>query len=760
MFPNVPSIPHNQSTPRSSVDLKMTDLSNDTSQPKNFAGTSLSEADQKLATQLTASLAENPYSYEIHRQLCKLLHQGFITHVYPPDSPESHGDPHKYDLLGDLRSARAAMSRQYSVGHDLFTEWIQDESLLARTLEERLQVMELCQKSIEEEYGCTKLWRTYGEWMLYLYNAVSQPDDADGVSSGQEWSEEDKLVGREVFSWSTVLEVWQRAAETTKWRMHDSHLVWDRYMELLLQDLAQTQLPESAARIKLEFERRLHTPHATWEETFQTFSTFISSRAEYNANYEEMMVTTKNQAKDALAAWRVREMREIPLARAAEAGESAKQYNLFLEYLEWSVQPTVKKRAFGGILANALFERAVLYFPTDTYFWQEYAYYVIDESQQGNQVNMSTFGVLERATRHCPWSGSLWSQYLLSSESADRTFTETEEIKHKATSTGLLDQGGMEEVLKVLTAWCSYLRRRAFQPEATDEELDIAEMGIRSSIESLQKLGESKYGESYKGDPCFRLERIYIKYLCESGSWDNARETYKGLVATRGDSHDFWLRYYVFEMIAWGKFIQGEDLGDASSTGRTPPPSYATAVLKQALQRPNLDWPERIAETLLSHCEDYEDVDELQLAVVEVNRANKRIAKRREKEAADTALLAQQQQQADQKAALAKELEDEPVVNGKRKRDPSDEADKIFHKRSKPEDEEQVLNDVQMEDQAKNAESVLKRDRENASIMVKHLPANVSETRIRQFFRDVCRISSRFLSDTNFLLNSAVRSTA
>jgi hypothetical protein len=473
-----------------------------------------------------------------------------------------------------------------------------------------------------------------------------------------------------------------------------------------------------------------------------------------------MMVTTKNQAKDALAAWRVREMREIPLARAAEAGESSKQYNLFLEYLEWSVQPTVKKRAFGGILANALFERAVLYFPTDTYFWQEYAYYVIDESQQGNQVNMSTFGVLERATRHCPWSGSLWSQYLLSSESADRTFTETEEIKHKATSTGLLDQGGMEEVLKVLTAWCSYLRRRAFQPEATDEELDIAEMGIRSSIESLQKLGESKYGESYKGDPCFRLERIYIKYLCESGSWDNARETYKGLVATRGDSHDFWLRYYVFEMIAWGKFIQGEDLGDASSTRRTPPPSYATAVLKQALQRPNLDWPERIAETLLSHCEDYEDVDELQLAVVEVNRANKRIAKRREKEAADTALLAQQQQQADQKAALAKELEDEPVVNGKRKRDPSDEADKIFHKRSKPEDEEQVLNDVQMEDQPKNAESVLKRDRENASIMVKHLPANVSETRIRQFFRDVCRISSRFLSDTNFLLNSAVRSTA
>jgi hypothetical protein len=715
----------------------MTESSNELPEPKDFAGTSLSEADQKVAAELVASLAENPYSYDHHRRLCKLLHQGFMTHVYPPDSPDSNGNPHEYDLLEDLRSARVAMSRQYAVGHDLWAEWIQDESLLASTVDERLAVMELCQKSIEEEFGCTKLWRTYGEWMLYLYNASAQLDDADGESSGQQWSEEDMMVGREVFGWDTVLEVWARAAAATVWRMHDSHLVWDRYMELLLQDLARTDVREKAAKIKAEFEDRLNIPHATWDETFQMFSTFISSRAEYNTSWEETMVNMKKKTVDVRKAWELRTEKEIPLARAAEQDDTVTHYNLFIEYLEWSVDPGIKRGPFGGILANALYERAVLYFPTDTYLWQEYAYYVIDESLQGRPVNMNTMAVLERATRHCPWSGSLWSQYLLSSESAGQTFDQTEEIKHKATSTGLLDQGGMEEVLKVLTGWCSYLRRRAFLPEATDEELDIAEVGIRSSIESLQKLGEKKYGEEYKGDPYFRLERIYIKYLCESGSWDNARETYKGLVATRGDSHDFWLRYYVFEMIAWGKFIQSEDLGD-NSAKRTPPPNYATAVLKQALQRPNLDWPERIAETLISHCEDHEDVDELQLAVVEVNRANKRIAKRREQEATDAAVSAQKQQQEDQKAALAKELDNEPVVNGKRKRESTDD-DESAHKKTKA--EESVLNEVQMEDQPPPDGSVVKRDRENTSIVVKNIPEGVSETRIRQFFKDVSCIS-------------------
>ena len=75
----------------------------------------------------------------------------------------------------------------------------------------------------------------------------------------------------------------------------------------------------------------------------------------------------------------------------------------------------------------------------------------------------------------------------------------------------------MEEILKVHTAWCSFLRRRAFMPDSTDEDQDVAEVGIRSAIEDMETLGHAKYGKvghrslptilrSTSGLGCLRLD--------------------------------------------------------------------------------------------------------------------------------------------------------------------------------------------------------------------------------------------------------------
>lgn len=346
--------------------------------------------------------------------------------------------------------------------------------------------------------------------------------------------------------------------------------------------------------------------------------------------------------------------------------------------------------------------------------------FLIDESMHGN-VHTTTISALDRATRHCPGSGTLWSQYLLSSEREGQSFTKIADIKHKATSTGLLDVGGMEEVLKVHTAWCSYLRRRAFLSEATDEDLDVAEVGIRSAIESVQELGEKKYGRSYEGDPLFRLERIYIRYLSESGSWDSARETFKGLVGRRGNSYEFWLTYYHWELVSWSKFVQGEATVDAAR--RTPNPSFATAVLKQAIKRTDLDWPEKIMQTYVAHCEDYEDSEELQLAVLETRKAMRAIATRREREAREAAAL--QAQQAAEAAAVQPTLEASQAE--KRKREDESAVNGLPAKKARAE----TTPDVETEPVA------LRRDRENSTVVVKNLPQNISEHKVRQFFRDV-----------------------
>ena len=150
-----------------------------------------------------------------------------------------------------------------------------------------------------------------------------------------------------------------------------------------------------------------------------------------------------------------------------------------MKYIDWEFTQGRKKQGFDFNLVNALYKRATLRFPTDTSLWEGFVIFLNDKRTSRTTTGISPLSVLDRATRHCPWAGMLWAQYLLAAEREDRSFSDMEQIKHKATSTGTLDAGGMEEVLQVHTAWCSFLRRRAFMADSTDEDQDVAEVGIR-----------------------------------------------------------------------------------------------------------------------------------------------------------------------------------------------------------------------------------------------------------------------------------------
>ncbi|KAJ5248068.1 hypothetical protein N7524_012028 [Penicillium chrysogenum] len=695
IHPHVNSITHNTPTSRMSFEIAMSD-GRDGPAKRTYASTSLDPDAQRLATELFHQISLNPHTHDAHVQFIGLLHAGFVNHVYPPNNPDVHGDPRRYDLLNDLKTAREEMDKLFAMGEDLWAEWIQDESMLAQDVDGRIAVLELCQRSVEEEFGSTKLWNIYGEWVLYLYNS------AHGESSSLQWTEEDRMVGREVFTWDSVVEVWQRGADATKWRINNSHLVWDRLLDLYAQDIARAPSQEKINHLHGLYGHRLQTPHATWDQTFQKFSSFISTYC--NSKYEEIMSETVARAAEPKALYNTREEFEHRLAKAQESGDRTLEWTIYSEYIDWELTRNRRKRGeFSFDLVNAIYQRAVLHFPTDVSIWEDYVMFLIGESLH-RRASTTTISTLDRATRHCPWSGNLWSQYLLSSERENQSFNKISSIKHKATSTGLLDAGGLEEVLKVHVTWCSYLRRRAFLSDSTDEDLDVAE-----------------YGPAYQGDPLFRLERIYIRFLSESGSWDSARETFKGLVARRGSSYEFWLAYYEWELICWSKFVQGEATVDAAR--RTPNPCFATAVLKQAIKRTDLDWPEKIVQTYVSHCEDYEDSDELQLAVIETRKAMRAVTARREREAREAA-AAQQQQQQQWEAAVE-------AVPSPEKRKREDEKDEM------PETKK-----VRNEEAPAETPAPPLRDRENATVVVTNLPKGTTEHQVRQFFRHIGTVNT------------------
>ena len=718
-----------------SYDMATTDGPAGTPSPRRYSTKALSENDLQAVTQLVEDLAANPYSYDSHVQLIKILHQGLLNH-------SSVQSPATYDLLQDLQNARETMSSRFALGEDLCADWIEDQILLASSLEEGISVMELCQKCVEEEPGSTKLWLAYGQWMLSLYKQAHPHDQRVSgigtVPARHALSEEDRTVAREVFSWPQMMEVWKRAEQETRWRINDSHLVWDVWTELLMLELASSPLQEAINDTQYHFINRLQTPHATWDQTFQAYSNFVSRYD--NAQYEVTMVTANRLGIDAKQTFSLREIREFEIMRAREKNDKDAELKAYSDYVDWELSQSRKKHIFKFELANAVYQRATLRFPSNSEFWEGYAMFLVEEITAHRRRDISALTILEKATRHCPWSGILWSQFLLSAETSNRAFSDIGDIKHKATSTGLLDAGGLEEVLKVSTAWCGFLRRRAFHQDSTDEDMDVAEVGIRSAIEDMDNMGRTKYGNEYQGDPEYRLEKIYIRYLTQSRNWEGARESWKKLISKKGNSYEFWLRFYLWEMNTWSKLVYIET--DPNGGGRPFKPTEATKVLQQALKQPNLDWPEKIVETLQHHCEDNEDAEELQSSVAQVWKAKRAVQKRREKEAYAAYEKAQAEAFQHQQQQDPASFHDDSQISGKRKREDADEAG--FSKKSRPDFAEPA--ELQVEEQHLAAPSMPKRDRENATVVVKNLAPETTETRLRQYFRDVSVITLASIS--------------
>ena len=706
----------------SSTDLVMAEAPAQTTEPRNFKSSSISNADLQTINELASYLAENSYDYASHVQLISLLHHGFVAQQVPTGDQAVLPKPSDYSLLSDLRQAREAMNSRFAVGEDVWVAWIQDESLLAKTSEDRSNVMELCMKAVQEEPLSIALWKLYGEWVWSTYAIANGFADADSDN----WSEEDMMICKEVFTRELILSVWEQAVNATKWRIDESNVIWDRYVELIMQDFPENPSTKTIEEVRTLYMMRLEVPHAAWEATSQAFWPFISK---YDPEgWEEIMSTTNELAAPAKRYYALREEHELAVRRAIESQDTTLLYEVFSNYLAYEKKQEGKKKApFAQELLAALYDRALLRLPTMVDWWLDYTDYLI----RINPSNPAILPVLERASRHCPWSGELWSRRMLQVELEVNAYDEVESIKHKATNSGLLQVGGMEQLLIVYGAWCGFLRRRAFAPQSTDDDVDMADMGISGVLEDVQVAGKKTYGEDFKGDPSWRIEKMFIKFLTQARRWDDVRNYYKGLIDTHASSSEFWVRYYHWEMFAWSPEYIKQDI-HIDTPERVP--HLASDVLWTALERKDLDWPERVFETAEHHFEMHGLPEEVQKARVELRFRKKQLDQRRVREAAEAVETAA----AHEPVSAAINAESTETGVSKRKRDGDVELENTNEaKRNKVEEQVAVKVDSGIGEASSSAAAQIKRDREHNTITVKNLPADYTEKRLRQFFMDV-----------------------
>ena len=183
-------------------------------------------------------------------------------------------------------------------------------------------------------------------------------------------------------------------------------------------------------------------------------------------------------------------------------------------------------------------------------------------------------------------------------------------------------------------------------------------------------------------------------------------------------------------MICWSKLTV--------SQRAIQPPTEATQVLRQALKRFDLDWPEKVSEKYLDHVENYESADELLQATTITRKYMKSIAKKREKEALEAVSSAQQQVDLPQEESRVQATTSpDPKALGKRKRQGDEPTENGNLKKSRSDEMTAPERGEQAVQAALPAVSALKRDRENSTIIVGNLPVDTTEIKVRQFFRDV-----------------------
>ncbi|KAF2275353.1 uncharacterized protein EI97DRAFT_400210 [Westerdykella ornata] len=683
--------------------------------PRVFTSRWLDQASLEALGQLEKALIENPFDYYSHVSFITLLHQGFQNLVNSTDgSPHA---AHTYDLLPVLREAFQSMDNRYTLGERLWELRINVERVLATNLEERMAVLEMCQKATREEPYSAKLWVQYGDYVAHLVACVWEP------VAPERWSDEEKALGTELFTPDLLLDTWQRGAEFVKYDVSDSHLVWDRYLQALVDDLDRRYNPDKVKRVANIFNDRLSLPHATWDQTLGQYSTFNSRF--YQDNYEAIMEYAVSHHSRVKEIYAHRHEHEFNLLKAQQSGDQSAEYNAMTRYLKWE-KKTIGVSSFP--LVNALFERATVRFPVDPSLWEDHVEFLIWQ----NNRSVSLLDVLERATRHCPWSGSLWSHRILSLEADGRSHEEIEHVKHSATRTGMLEHNDIEELMKVQIAWCGYLRRKAFDdPKSTEDDADIAEIGIRSALELAHEIGTKKYGKEWAGDPKYRLERIHIKFLTQRGNLEEARHIWKTLVKKQQDSYDFWYRYYIWEMVIWSRSA----VRDQTNAGaQLLPPSRATEVLELGLKRlTTVDHPEPLIEMYVNHCEQHEGVLKVRSANIERRRAETIVSIRR----------AREKSQAEAETGYSAHVGDGA---GKRKRQDATEAEPAVKKSKPTEAEESAAVSTSIEppaaatNEGPSEQPIPKRDREHASIIVRNLPADVTQTRIRKFFTEAGKV--------------------
>ena len=428
----------------------------------------------KKISELNQTLFDNPYDYSAHIELVNLLR--------------------KTDNFTQLRSARKAFSEKYPLTGDLWIQWIEDETKVISSEEEKTYIVELFEKGLQD-YVSVDLWLEYCQF------SIGNMAAADGVKN--------------------IRDVFERALVSCGRNVARGSLVWDAYREFEAVCLTMSGDKDSEAytsqnkRILSVFKRQLGVPLLGMDETLNEYKKLTGDSIEDSIN------SSFKKAKAMLD-------KRVEFESKLKDIQDGKTLELYNEYIEF------EKKEKDPVMIQQLFERAISDHCLDAPLWTDYLLYL--------EANLSIpdvcLGVYNRAIRNVPWCKNIWCDHLRALERFKQPHSEIRSIFEQSLLGGFQEPGAF---LELWLCFLDYMRRRTeWEKDVTPTMSDLRTAFERAN-EHLAKIQD---------DPTFQVSKYWANLEADQfGMMDNARKIWTEITAADPFKSSTWLEYIFLEKL-------------------------------------------------------------------------------------------------------------------------------------------------------------------------------------------------------------------
>ncbi|KAK2723233.1 squamous cell carcinoma antigen recognized by T-cells 3-like [Artemia franciscana] len=430
------------------------------------------KAKERELVSLEKQLAGNIYSYDLHLSRVKLLKE--------------------LGELDRLRLAYKEMSNLFPLSEDLWLDWIQDESKIAVSEEEKNNVCELFETAIKD-YLSVPIWLEYCQFTI-----------------GGGDIEESRAV-------------FERAIQAAGLHVSNGAILWEAFREYeicILQTIIsaggeEDTIVNQKERVEKLFKRQLSCPLLNNDSSF---SEYESWKSENNEPVDQSVVENYQKANEVLQ--KLTPFEEELLVKDDKS-------DVYRNYIKYEVEKDEPARIL------CLCERAVADCPLVGDLWMIYINYV---TKKLKDLDLSVV-VHKKSLRNCPWIGELWSSYILLLEKIGKDKQEVLKAVEKALSIGL--SSGID-YKKVWFAYIDYIRRQA----KLNSEKDLDE--LRSILGRATENVLSNFG--LEGDPSCDFYIYWARLEFSVGSLEEARKLWsEALELGLSKSAVMWLKYISLE---------------------------------------------------------------------------------------------------------------------------------------------------------------------------------------------------------------------